>query len=128
MYEDFRLLLKIEKEEKQQILILGQFNAKMEAAIESNKTEVTKRRRQLLKLVNKENMIILSTVKEKWKGIWTRVQGREQFINDYVLTDITSANTVKETKIDVEKQFGLRSRKLNKNIATNENKQVTVSY
>ena len=128
MYEDFRLLLKIEKEEKQQILILGQFNAKMEAAIESNKTEVTKRRRQLLKLVNKENMIILSTVKEKWKGIWTRVQGREQFINDYVLTDITSANTVKETKIDVEKQFGLRSRKLNKNIATNENKQITVSY
>ena len=128
MYEDFRLLLKIEKEEKQQILILGQFNAKMEAAIESNKTEVTKRRRQLLKLVNKENMIILSTVKEKWKGIWTRVQGREQFINDYVLTDITSANTVKETKKDVEKQFGLRSRKLNKNIATNENKQITVSY
>lgn len=128
MYEDFRLLLKIEKEEKQQILILGQFNAKMEAAIESNKTEVTKRRRQLLKLVNKENMIILSTVKEKWKGIWTRVQGREQFINDYVLADITSANTVKETKKDVEKQFGLRSRKLNKNIATNENKQITVSY
>ena len=48
-------------------------------------------------------MIILSTVKETSKGIWTRVQGREQFINDYVLTDITSANTVKETKIDVEK-------------------------
>lgn len=128
MYENFRQQLKIEKEQKQQILILGQFNAKMEAAIESNKTEVTKRQRQLLKLVNKENMIILSTVKEKWKRIQTRVQGREQFINDYVLADITSANTVKETKIDVEKQFGLRSRKLNKNIATNENKQITVSY
>ena len=103
MYEDFRQQMKIKKEEKQQILILGQFNAKMEAAIESKKTEVTKRRRQLLKLVNKENMIILSTVKETSKGIWTRVQGREQFINDYVLTDITSANTVRETKIDVEK-------------------------
>ena len=49
----------------------------MEAAIESKKTEVTKRRRQLIKLVNKENMIILSTVKETSKGIWTRVQGRE---------------------------------------------------
>ena len=128
MYENFRQQLKIEKEQKQQILILGQFNAKMEAATESNKTEVTKRQRQLLKLVNKENMLILSTVKEKWKRIQTRVQGREQFINDYVLADITSANTVKETKIDVEKQFGLRSRKLNKNIATNENKQITVSY
>ena len=69
MYENFRQQLKIEKEQKQQILILGQFNAKMEAAIESNKTEVTKRQRQLLKLVNKENMLILSTVKEKWKRI-----------------------------------------------------------
>ena len=33
---------KIEKEEKQQILILVDFNAKIGAAIESNKRQVTK--------------------------------------------------------------------------------------
>ena len=67
MYEDIREQIKIGKEEKQQILITGDFNAKIGEAIEDNKTQVTKRRRQLLKLANRENMIILNTVKEKCK-------------------------------------------------------------
>ena len=46
---------------------------------------------------------MLNTVKEKCKGVWARVQGEEKSITDYVLTDATSANTVKETKIDEEK-------------------------
>ena len=96
MYEDIREQIKIGKEEKQQILILGDFNAKIGTAIEGNKMQVTKGGRQLLKLANKENMVILNTVKEKCKGVWTRVQGEEKSIIDYVLTDTTSANTIKE--------------------------------
>ena len=42
MYEDIREMMKIGKEEKQQILILGDFNAKIGAAIEGNKTQVAK--------------------------------------------------------------------------------------
>ena len=42
MYEDIREQIKIEKEEKQQILITGDFNAKIGEAIEGNKTQVTK--------------------------------------------------------------------------------------
>ena len=67
-------------------------------------------------------MIILNTVKEKCKGVWTRVQGDEKSIIDYVLTDASSANTVKEMKIDEEKQYGLH--KLYKNTATNENRKI----
>ena len=119
MYEDIREQIKIGKEEKQQILIIGDFNAKIGEAVEGNKTQVTKGGRQLLKLANKENMIILNTVKEKCKGVWTRVQGEEKSIIDYVLTDASSANTVKEMKIDEEKQYGLH--KLDKNTATNKN-------
>ena len=104
MYEDIREQMKIGKEEKQQILIIGDFNAKIGEAVEGNKTQVTKGGRQLLKLANKENMAILNTVKEKGKGVWTRVQGKEESIIDYVLTDATSANTIKEMKIDEEKQ------------------------
>ena len=85
MYVDNREQIKIRKEEKQQILILGDFNAKIGATMESNKTQLTKGGRQLLKLANKENMIILNTVKEKCKGVWTRVQGEEKSIIDYVL-------------------------------------------
>ena len=77
-----------------------------------------------MKLANKENMIILNTVKEKGKGVWTRrrVQREEKSITDYVLTDASSANTVKEMKIDEEKQYGLH--KLDKNTATNENRKI----
>ena len=117
-YEDIREQIKIGKEEKQQILIIGDFNAKIGEAVEGSKTQVTKGGRQLLKLANEENMIILNTVKEKCKGVWTRVQGEEKSIIDYVLTDASSANTVKKMKIDEEKQYGLQ--KLYKNTATNE--------
>ena len=67
-------------------------------------------------------MIILNTVKEKCKGVWTRVQGDEKSIIDYVLTDASSAKTVKEIKIDEEKQYGLH--KLDKNTAPNENRKI----
>ena len=43
-------------------------------------------------------------------------------ITDYVLIDATSDNTIKEMKIDEEKQYGLH--KLEKNTATNENKKI----
>ena len=123
MYEGIREQIKIGKEEKQQILILGDFNAKIGAAIEGNKTQVTKGGRQLLKLANKEDMVILSTVKEKCKGIWARVQGEEKSIIDYVLTDTTSANTIKEMKIDEEKQYGLHKLQKNKRYT-----QITFPY
>ena len=43
MYEDIReqITNKAGKEEKQQILIVGNFNSKIGAAIESNKIQVT---------------------------------------------------------------------------------------
>ena len=50
------------------------------------------------------------------------MQGEEKSIIDYVLTDVSSANTVKEMKIDEEKQYGLH--KLYKNTATNENRKI----
>ena len=122
MYENIREQIKIGKEEKQQILIIGDFNTKIGEAIQGNKTQVTKGGRQLPKLANKENMIILNTVKEKCKGVWTRVQEEEKSITDYVQTDASSANTVKEMKIDEEKQYGLH--KLDKNTAINENRKI----
>ena len=75
MYEDIREQIKIGKGEKQQTLILGDFNAKIGATRKGNKTHVTKGGRQLLKLANIENIIILNTVKEKCKAVWTRMQG-----------------------------------------------------
>ena len=125
MYEDIRQQIKIGKEEKQQILIIGDFNAKIGEAVEGNKTQVTKGGRQLL--ANKENMIILNTVKEKCKGVWTRVQGDEKSIIDYVLTDASSANTVKEMKIDEEKQYGLHTN-IQQPMKIGRYTQITIPY
>ena len=47
------------------------------------------------------------------------MQGEEKSIIDYVLTVASSASTVKEMKIDEEKQYGLD--KLDENTATNKN-------
>ena len=63
MYEDIREQIKKRIKEKQQILILEDFNAKIGAAIKGNKAQVTKGGRQLLKPGNKENFILLKTVK-----------------------------------------------------------------
>ena len=81
MYEDIREQIKIGKEEKQQILIIGDFNAKIGEAVEGNKTQVTKGGRQLLKLVNKENMITLNTVKEKKQRSMDKSAGRRKVYN-----------------------------------------------
>ena len=50
------------------------------------------------------------------------MQGEEKSVIDYVLTDASSTNTVKEMKIDEEKQYGLH--KLDKNTATNESRKM----
>ena len=54
------------------------------------------------------------------------MQGEEKSIIDYVLTDTASNDTVKEMKKDKEKQYGLR--KLEKNTATNENKNIYLDH
>ena len=52
MYENIREQIKIGKVERQQILVLVDFNAKIGAAREDNKTQVTKGGRELLNLGN----------------------------------------------------------------------------
>ena len=52
------------------------------------------------------------------------MQGEEKSIIDYVLTDASSAKTIKEMKIDEEKQYGLH--KLDKNTATNKNRTIYI--
>ena len=48
MYEDIIEQIKIAKEEKQQILILGDVNVKIVAAIEGDQTQFTKGGRQVM--------------------------------------------------------------------------------
>ena len=54
-------------------------------------------------------MIISNTVKEKCKGVWTREKGEKKSVTDYVLTDKTSANTVKKITIHEKNNIDYRN-------------------
>ena len=74
-------------------------------------------------------MIILNTVKEKCKGVWTRVQGEEKSIIDYVLTNASSANTVKEMKIDEKNNMDyINYTKIQQPMKIERYTQITIPY
>ena len=54
MYNNISKHISISQEERQQVLILGDFNAKVGTYIEGNKPTVTKGRRQLMKMAKKK--------------------------------------------------------------------------
>ena len=54
MYNNISKQISIAQEERQQVLILGDFNAKVGTYIEGNKPTVTKGRRQLMKMAKKK--------------------------------------------------------------------------
>ena len=60
MYESISDQVDIEKENNQQIIILGDFNPKIGNYIKNNKETVTKGGRQLKKLVEKGNLCIVN--------------------------------------------------------------------
>ena len=74
---------------------------KIGATIEGKKTELTKGGRQLLKLANKENIIILNNQRKVQRSM-DKSEGRRKVYN-YAITVTTSANTIKEMKTDEEK-------------------------
>ena len=96
MYNNISKQISIAQEERQQVLILGDFNAKVGTYIEGNKPTVTKGRRQLMKMEKKNDLVIINKEKEVCKRLWTRVQGQKISILDYVLTNSKLLSTVTE--------------------------------
>ena len=96
MYNNVRKQISIVQEKWKQVLILGDFNAKVVTYIEGNKETVTKRERQLMKVAKNYDFVIVNKEKVAWKGLWNRVQGQERLILDYVLTNSKLLSTISE--------------------------------
>ena len=96
MYNNISKQISIAQEERQQVLILGDFNANVGTYIEDNKPTVTEKGRQLIKMAKKYNLVIINKEKEVCKRLWTRVQGQKISILDYVLTNSKLLSTVTE--------------------------------
>ena len=107
LYESISDQVDIGKENNQQIIILGDFNAKIGNYIKNNKETITKGGRHLKRLVGKQNLCIVNGESNKCEGLWTREQGEEKSVIDYVITTKKDLNTIKTMKIDEEKEFGI---------------------
>ena len=107
LYESISDQVDIGKENNQQIIILGDFNAKIGNYIKNNKEMITKGGRHLKRLVEKQNFCIVNGESNKCEGLWTREQGEEKSVIDYVITTKKDLNTIKTMKIDEEKEFGI---------------------
>ena len=96
MYNNVRKQISIVQEKWKQVLILGDFNAKVVTYIEGNKETMTKRERQLMKVTKNYDFVIVNKEKVVWKGLWNRVQGQERSILDDVLTNSKLLSTISE--------------------------------
>ena len=105
MHNNISKPISIAQEERQQVLILEDFNAKVGTYIEGNKPTVTKGERQLMKMAKKYDLVIINKEKAVYKGLWTRVQGQERSILDYFLTNSKPLSTVTEMIVDENKQY-----------------------
>ena len=104
MYESITKEIQEAREHKQQVTVIGDFNAKVGIAIQGNKETITKGGRLLLKMTQKENMSLVNADKHRCKGLWTREQGKGKSVIDYVMTNIEYLNSIKEMIIDETKK------------------------
>ena len=107
MYSNISKQISIAQEERQQILILGDFSANVGTYVEGNKPTVTKGGRQLMKMIKRYDLVKINKEKEVCKGLWTRVQRQKGSILDYVLTNSKQLSTVTEMIADQNKQHGV---------------------
>ena len=94
MYESITKEIQEAREQQQQVIVIGDFNAKVRTATQGNKETVRKGWRWLLKMIQKENMSLVNADKNRCKGLWTREQGKEKSVIDYVMTNTEYLNSI----------------------------------
>ena len=107
LYKTIADQIEIPKGKYQQVLMVGNFNVKIGNHIPGNKETVLKGGRQLKRIIEKYNLNIINANEHKCKGKWTREQGEERSVIDYVITSQEYMDTIKSMEIDEEKQYGL---------------------
>ena len=105
MYEHIGKQILDANKKGEKILITGVFNCKIGEEIEGNKTEISKSGKIFKQMILENNLNIVNSSKEKCEGLWTRIEGENKSIIDYVLIDEKEANKVIKMKIDENKDY-----------------------
>ena len=96
IYESITKKIQEVREHKQQVIVLGDFNVKVGTTIQGSKETITKGGRLLLKMIQKEIMSLVNVDKHRCNWLWTREQGKEKSVIDYVMTNTEYLNRIKE--------------------------------
>ncbi len=84
------------------LLLLGDLNCKIGSVIRGNKDEITKGGR-LLNAMIKRNKLAVGNSQEICEGLWTRIQGQEKSVIDYVIMFEEDVKILQEMMIDEQK-------------------------
>ena len=80
------------------VMIVGDFNCRVGGVIKGNQEKVSKGGKKLLKLVEKENLVVANSL-DLCEGTWTREEGNSRSVLDYILLNEELKDYVTEMKI-----------------------------
>ena len=108
LYENIQYHAIIAQDERQLLIVLGDFNCKVGEFIKGNTNTVTKGGRLLLKMLRKNNLQLLNS-SDNTKGVWTRVEKKNGVVKksvlDYMVMNEKSYNLTQQMLIDEDKMI-----------------------
>ena len=84
VYKNIEKEIMESQREKENIILVGDFNCKVGEEIKGNNKEVTKGGRLMTELCNNTGLTMVNA-DEKCEGLWTRKEGASESVLDYVL-------------------------------------------
>ena len=121
MYENIKTQIKIAEENKQYLMIIGDFNAKVGNLIEGNNEEISTAGKLLKEMLLQTNYMIVNA-SNKTTGKWTRTEGTKKSILDYMIINKEHYESIHRMTIDEEKMWTLyRINENNETVFTDHN-------
>ena len=84
------------------LLVVGDLNCKVGEVIKGNTEDLSKGGRLLLKMVQRNKLSIVNSL-DVCEGLWTRIEGHQKSVIDYVITFEEDVGIVEKMVIDEEK-------------------------
>ena len=103
IYKKIEEQVKQAREKNESILIMGDLNCKIGKEIKDNKEEISKGGKLLINIMKKHRMKAVNA--EKCNGLWTRIEGDQKSVLDYVIVFEEDLEKVKSMDIDNEKDI-----------------------
>jgi hypothetical protein len=94
----------VTQQEKESIVVLGDFNCKVGEEIKGNTEEVTKAGKLMVELCKNTGVAIVNA-EEKCNGLWTRKEGTSRSIIDYVLMWKEDVEYLNYMEIDEQQEY-----------------------